>query len=76
MKKYPEGIIKRKLAKADHVSFYEEDLISTGGFSLLENRGSGNFIGRSFLLPSAYDWSIVTDNENALVLVPTKKRRN
>ncbi len=40
---------------------------------LIEVRRDGALVDRGFYLPDEYDWSIVIDDGNSLVLVPQKK---
>lgn len=38
-------------------------------------RGDAEFNGKAFGLSSAYDWTIGTDSEGLIVLVPTRKKQ-
>jgi len=48
-------------------------LRSEGGQILLERRTDGAFEGTSFWLNGVYDWEILEDDKDQLILLPTRK---
>ena len=60
----------------DYKIFTKEDSVKAGFYSsgFLQIRSSGIYGGKSFYLDDDYNWEIIKDNTNLLVLVPTRKQ--
>lgn len=56
--------------------FTDEEAIACGftNSDFLQVRGVGEYKEKGFYLSDEYNWSIVKDSDNTLVLVPTKKK--
>lgn len=75
--KYPKGILITDEDEGS-VCFRESSIPGTNhlncAIEYIGLRVSGNFAGKGFYLPSAsYNWQIIRDNTENLVLVPTRK---
>ena len=78
MKTYPTGIVNIiNNPKPKHPATIKLDsnkLVNIESDSgCVVPRTGGNFSGKGFFLSKTYDWSIIKDNMNSIVLVPTNK---
>jgi len=84
---YKKGRIKPPAAKTSFVEFEKSDLlfntvkepsaaeqIKINNLTTIQIRGDGSFKGLGFWLSDRYNWSIIKDEENEMVLVPTLKK--
>lgn len=84
--RYPIGkIVKPVRKEADNkVLFSESDLVDVSNHPkdnlisgrFIQTRINGDFTDKGFwLMSDTYDWTIVRDAEDELVLVPTRKQK-
>lgn len=71
--KYPVAILKTK-EEPDTVIIDPDRLIDYPKNPV--TRGSGEFENNGFYLNETFDWVIVKDSKNCLVLLPLKKEAN
>lgn len=70
-------LIPKHYGKETGSPIFSRDSYVDAGFnegSPIEVRGLGDFQGKSFFLSSKYNWELVKDNYNEIVLLPTKKQ--
>jgi hypothetical protein len=88
-KKFPIGMIKHPDSESpDIIEFKSSELYTVDTVQAhvydnngkgmirkpaIENRSNGTFERKGFYLSNYFDWHIIRDDKNCLVLIPTKK---
>ena len=77
MKKYPRIGIIYGAVKSDAeetLTVLEEDIVPYSDYeSTVEERMNGELCGKGLYLPDIFEWEIVRDSDNQVVLVATRK---
>ena len=76
MKKYPKiGIIDTTTNRIEDVfTVLDENIVPFEQYkNVVEERMSGELHNKGFYLPAIYDWAVVQDSDNQLVLIATHR---